>query len=212
VTTPPLQSRKSLVADGDVSQQQCVDGIGAVEMPLLGKLRRDAPLRHRYRGPRPTGPGRPKTSDGNVSCHARSRFEHGDTDDKDMALYQQVVNHPQLKRHLCLVVVQHLPTGRSALLLRTDVALSAQPISRDDQARFQIELLFRDAQQFTGLSDGQARAANKLRCHFKARLSAVRVAKLEARQHTDQPGAPCSMASLKRRSFNQQLIGRSLDH
>ena len=140
-----------------------------------------------------------------------SRFEHVDTDDTDMALYHQVVNHPQLKRNLRLVMGQHRPTGRYALLLSTDVALSAQAIYRFDKARFQIEFLFRDAKQFTGLSDCQARSANKLRVHFDASLSAVSFAKLEARQHTDQPGAPFSMASLKRRYFNQHLIDRILD-
>ena len=67
------------------------------------------------------------------------------------------------------------------------------------KARFQIEFLFRDAKQFTGLSDCQARSASKLRFHFNASLSAVSCAKLEARQHADQTKAPFSMASLKRR-------------
>lgn len=212
VTTQQLQTLKYLVADGYFSKQKFVDGICALEMHLISKLRRDAHLRHLYRGPRSTGPGRPKTYDGKVSYHDLSRFEHVDTDDKDIALYHQVVNHPQLKRNLRLVVVQHLPTGRYALLLSTDVALSAQAIYRFYKARFQIEFLFRDAKQFTGLSDCQARSANKLRFHFNASLSAVSFAKLEARQHTDQPGAPFSMASLKRRCFNQHLIGRILDH
>jgi hypothetical protein len=59
------------------------------------------------------------------------------------------------------VVVRHQSTGRYARLFSTAVALSAQPIYRYDQARFQIEFLFRDAKQFTGLSDCQARSASK---------------------------------------------------
>jgi hypothetical protein len=62
------------------------------------------------------------------------------------------------------------------------------------------------------LSDCQACSANKLRFHFNASLSAVSFAKLEARQPTDQPGAPFSMASLKRRYCNQHLIDRILGH
>ena len=37
-------------------------------------------------------------------------------------------------------------------------------------------------------------------------------AKLEARQSSDKPQAPFSMASLKRRYFNQHLVDRILDH
>ncbi len=75
-----------------------------------------------------------------------------------------------------------------------------------------IGKLRRDAKQFTGLSDCQARSAGKLRFHFNASLSAVSFAKLEARQSSDRPQASFSMASLKRRSFNQHLVDRILDH
>lgn len=212
VTTQQLQPLKYLVAEGYFSNQKFVDGICALEMHLISTLRRDAHLRHLYRGPRPSGPGRPKTYDGKVTCSDLSRFEHVDVDDADIALSHQVVNHPQLKRNLRLVVVHHLPTGRDVLLFSTDVALSAQAISRYYQARFQIEFLFRDAKQFTGLSDCQARSANKLRFHCNASLSTVSFAKLEACQRADQPQAPFSMASLKRRYFHQHLVDRILDH
>jgi hypothetical protein len=111
-----------------------------------------------------------------------------------------------------VVVVRHLPTGRSALLFSPDVALAAQTISRYDKARFQIALLFRDAKQCTGLRDGQARSARKLRVHFHMSLSAVSVAKLAARQHAERSQAPFSMASLKRRYVNHHRIDRILDH
>ena len=93
-----------------------------------------------------------------------------------------------------------------------DVMLPAPAIYRYYQARLQIEFLFRDAKQFTGLSDCQARSAAQLRFHFNASLSAVSCAKLEARQTSSQLGQTCSMASLKRRGFNQHLLDRILDH
>jgi hypothetical protein len=79
-----------------------------------------------------------------------------------------------------------------------------------DTARFQIEFLCRDAKQFTGLNDCQARSPAKLAFQFKMSLTAVTCAKLEARQETHDQLPACSMASLKRRSFNQQLIDRIL--
>ena len=211
VTTQQLQPLKYLVVDGYFSKQKFVDGICALDMHLVGKLRRDANLRHLYRGPRHSGPGRPKTYDGKVSVSDLARFEQVDAGDADIALYHQVVNHGHLKRHLRLVLVRHRPTGRYALLFSTDVALSAQTLYRYYKARFQIEFLFRDAKQFTGLGDCQARSASKLRFHFNASLSAVSFAKLEGRQVSDKQGVPFSMASVKRRCFNQHLVDRILD-
>jgi hypothetical protein len=212
VTTPPVQALKYLAVDGYFSQKPFVDGICALDLQVMGQLRRDAKLRHLYSGPRGDGPGRPKTSDGNVDVSDLSRVEPVDAGDADLALSSQVVNHPQFKRHLHVVVVRHLPTGRYARLFSTDVSLSAKTLDRDDKARFQSEFLCRDATQFTALSDGQARSAGKLRVHFHASLSAVSCAKLEARQSSDRPQAPCSMASLKRRYVNQHLVDRMLDH
>ena len=211
VMTHQLQPLTYLVVDGYFSKQKFVDGICALDMHLVGKLRRDAHLRHLYNGPRHSGPGRPKIYDGKVTFSDLARFEPVESGDEHIALYHQVVNHVHLKRNLRLVLVRHRPTGRYALLFSTDIALSAQTIYRYYKARFQIEFLFRDAKQFTGLSDCQARSANKLRFHFNASLSAVSFAKLEARQIADKRGVPFSMASLKRRCFNQHLLDRILD-
>ena len=80
------------------------------------------------------------------------------------------------------------------------------------KARFQIEFLFRDAKQFTGLSDGQARSKAKLDFHFNASLSAVTFAKLETRHQHGNGDQAFSMASLKRGAFNQHLIDRICEH
>ena len=92
--------------------------------------------------------------------------------------------------------------------LSTDVDLDALTLYRYYKARFQIEFLFRDAKQCTGLSDCQARSQAKLDFHFNASLSAVTLAKLEARQQNGHCDQAFSMASLKRRAFNQHLIDR----
>jgi hypothetical protein len=210
-TTQQLQPLKYLVVDGSFSKQKFVEGLCALDLHLVGKLRRDANLRHLYSGPRHSGPGRPKTYDGQVLFSDLARFEQVESGDEDMTRYHQVVHHVHRKRHLRLGLVRHRPSGRSALLFSPDVTLSAQAIYRYDKARFQIAFLFRDAKQFTGLSDGQARSANKLRFHCNASLSAVSFARLEARQRAAKPGIPFSMASLKRYYCNQHLLDRILE-
>ena len=77
---------------------------------------------------------------------------------------------------------------------------------------WQMEFLFRDAKQFTGLSDCQARSRAKLDFHFNASLSAVTFAKLEARHQSGNGNQAFSRASLKRRAFNQHLIDRICEH
>ena len=128
VTTQQLQPLQYLVVDGYFSKQKFVDGLCALDMHLVGKLRRDANLRHLYRGPRHHGPGRPKTSDGKVSFSDFARFEHVESGDEAITLYHQVVKHVPLKRHVRLVLVRHRPTGRYTLLFSTDVTRLAQTI------------------------------------------------------------------------------------
>ena len=111
-----------------------------------------------------------------------------------------------------MVVVVHTQRNRYAVLFSTDVKLEPQRLYRYYKARFQIEFLFRDAKQFTGLSDCQARSKAQLDFHFNASLSAVTFAKLEARQQNRNYDQAFSMASLKRRAFNQHLIDRICEH
>ena len=101
---------------------------------------------------------------------------------------------------------------RYAVLFSTDIDLEPLRLYRAYKARFQIEFIFRDAKQFTGLSDCQARSKAKLDFHFNASLSAVNIAKLEARQQRGDTDEPMSMASLKRRAFNQHLLDRIVEH
>jgi len=212
VTTQSLQALSYLLVDGYFSKKKFVEGIRALDLHLLGKLRHDANLRSFYRGPRRSGRGRPRRYDGKVKFTDLERFAHVDMAEEDRDLYSQVLHHVQLQRPLQVVVVRERRTGRYAVLYSTDVTLPAPALYRYYKARFHIEFLFRDAKQFTGLNDCQARSAAKLRFPFNASLSAVSFAKLEARQTPSQLGQPFSMASLKRRGFNQHLIDRILDH
>jgi hypothetical protein len=60
--------------------------------------------------------------------------------------------------------------------------------------------------------DCQARSQAKLAFQFNASLTAVTFAKLEARQQQGHTELSFSLASLKRRAFNQHLIDRICAH
>lgn len=212
VTAQDLSFLRYVVTDGAYSKQKFVGGVRALELHQIGKLRADANLRYLYQGPKRPGPGRHKTYDGKVNWSDLARFVRLDTEDEHIVLYHQVVNHVQMKRNLQVVVVVDTQHNRYAVLFSTDVDLDALTLYRYYKARFHIEFLFRDAKQFTGLTDCQARSHATLDFHFNASLSAVSLAKLEARQQRGNVDQPFSMASLKRRAFNQHLIDRICEH
>ena len=201
-----------VIADGYYSKRKFLDGVRALGMHQIGKLRRDANLRYLYQGPGRSGPGRPKTYDGKVQWDDLSRFERVQGEDDDVVLYHQLLNHVHLRRNLRVVLVVDTRTQRRAVLFSSDTDLDAQTLYRGYKARFQIEFLFRDAKQFTSLSACQARSQAKLHFHFNASMSALTLGKLEARQQGGGAQAGFSMASLKRRAFNQHLLERISRH
>ena len=203
-----LKHLRYVIADGYYSKRKFLDGVRALGLHQIGKLRRDANLRYLYQGVGHPGPGRPKTYDGKVQWDDLSRFERVQSEDDDIVLYHQVLNHVHLRRNLRVVLVVDTRTQRRAILLSTDTDLDAWTLYRGYKARFQIEFLFRDAKQFTSLNTCQARSQAKLHVHFNASMSALTLGKLEARQQSGNAQAGFSMASLKRRAFNQHLPER----
>ena len=207
-----LRCLRYVGTDGAYSKQKFVAGVRSLGLHQMGTVRAEANLRYLSQGPKHPGPGRHKAYDGKVNGSDLSRFERLDTEDEHIVLYHQVLNPVQLKRHLQVGGVVHTQRNRYAVRFSTDVDLNALRLSRYYKARFQIEFLFRAAKQFAGLSDCQARSKAKLDFHFNASLSAVTFAKLEARHHTGNRDQAFSMASLKRRGFNQHLIERICAH
>ncbi len=67
---------------------------------------------------------------------------------------------------------------RHKLYFSTDLYIEVLDILEFYKARFQIEFLYRDGKQHTGLNDCQARSDNKLHFHFNASLTAINIAKI----------------------------------
>jgi hypothetical protein len=132
-----------------------------------------------------------------VSFSDLSRLERLDTAEDHIVWYHHVLNHVQRKRTLPVVIVAKTQHHRYAVLFSTDSDLEPLRLYRADKARFHIAFIFREAKQFTGLSDCPARSKAKRDLHFHASLSAVNIAKLEARQQQGNSEAPLSMARLK---------------
>jgi hypothetical protein len=61
--------------------------------------------------------------------------------------------------------------------MSTDLSLSVIQILNYYRARFQIDFLYRDGKQFTGLNDCQARSENKLDFQFNMSLTSINITK-----------------------------------
>jgi hypothetical protein len=144
-----------------------------------------------------------------IECDTR-RFEFVQTLEDDVQLYTAVVWSVRLKRRIRLAYLSQDRAGKRSyvLLFSTDLQQSALDIVCYYKARFQIEFVIRDARQFTGLADCQARSADALDSHVNASLTALNLAKLALK--TAPPIAAkqdsLSIASFKRQALNQHLL------
>lgn len=174
---------KYLVADAYFSKKPFVDKIlDNTEFHVICRFRNDSDLKYLYYG-KPTGKrGAPRkyTDKINLKDIDKQYFEFISEDQKS-TVYSAIVYSKGLKRKIRLVYEQFKDSNNKSYLLffSTDLELNAFEILRYYKNRFQIEFLYRDGKQHTGLNDCQARSENKLHFHFNASLTAINIAKVE---------------------------------
>ncbi len=171
-----------LVADAWFAKSTFVDQIANANMYLISRLRDDANLRYLYKG-EPTGKrGRPKKYDGKVDNNDIDLRHFKLVSKNEQAIiHSAVVYSISLKRNIKVVHALYCnPKGKQVykLYFSTDTNMDASDILKFYQSRFQIEFLYRDGKQHTGLNDCQARSENKLNFHFNASLTAINLAKV----------------------------------
>ena len=198
-----------LVADGYYSKEKFVTGVSKLNLNQIGKLRHDANMRYLYTGSQ-NKLGAKRKYDGKVKLTELQKLTFVKELAPKIYLYTAVVNHVTLKRNIRIAYIidrRDTQTTKTALLFSTDTELDAEEIYYYYKARFQIEFIFRDAKQFTGLTDCQARDRFKLDFHFKASLTALNLAKFEQlRAHNNVSPFVFSMASSKRLAFIEHLL------
>ena len=173
-----------IVGDGFYSKVKWVEGVVALNLEAIGKLQCDADLKYLYDGPqKPRGAHR--KYDGKVNLAELRRWQALGEQADDISLYSAIVWSVNLKRQIRVVYLinhKHRQKLCYALLFSTDVALDPIRLYEAYRARSQIEFIFRDAKQFTGLTDCQARDQQKLDFHFNTSLTALNIAKCEQYQ------------------------------
>jgi len=164
-----------------------------------------------YTGEQKQGRGRPKKFDGKCKINELQGFTYKQSFDEETKLYSGIFYSPSLERTIKVAAVVNQGKNKIgiALFFSTDLALDTIKIYRYYKARFQIEFVFRDANQFTGLGDCQSRNKESLHFHFNASFTALNLIKIQ--DQLDHPnheiGRPFSMASYKARYHNESMIG-----
>jgi hypothetical protein len=201
------------VADGFYSKYKWVTGVVQLGFHAIGKLRCDANLKFLYDDPY-QGRGARRKYDGKVNLKDHRRFQLVERLEDGVYLYTAVVWSVSLKRKVRLAYLLKEDQGRRSyvVLFSTDLEIDPVFLYRCYSARFQLEFVFRDARQFTGLADGQARSPEAIDTHVNASLMALNLAKVTL-QETQTAAEPLSfsIASLKRLALNEHLLGLFID-
>jgi hypothetical protein len=205
-----------LVVDAWFSKKPFIDQMAELKMHVVSRLRDDADLRYLCKEP-PTGKrGRPRKYDGKVIINdIDTEYFKFISSNEEETVYAAEVYSKALKRNILLVHVTYLrESGKNArkLYFSTDVTIDPEDVLLYYRSRFQIEFLYRDGKQHTGLNDSQARSENKLHFQFNASLTSINIAKAVhwLSIPKEQRGA-FSMADIKTMNHNTLMLNRFFD-
>jgi len=201
-----------LAVDGYFAKKKFVDAmVEHTDLELVCKLRKDANLMYLYDGPRKETQGRPRKYDGKVNTKKidKNKFKRL-IETEDEIVYEALVWSVSLKRKIKVSYIEFLDEGKSTnryvILFSTDLELDGLTIYKYYKARFQIEFLFRDAKQFTGLTHCQARSEDKLYFHTNLALTAVGVAKIAHYFNKEDSKKVYSISNIKTLYFNELML------
>lgn len=210
-----LQGVRYMVADGEYARRKPFEAVTEQGKHLITRLRSDANLRYFSDGKRTPGQkgrtpiyaGKVNWRDLNPEGGTLSRFDYVGTleDHPHVRLYTQLLNSPYFKRDFRVVVLINTKTKQYVVLASTDAEQEARQVVAYYRLRFQVEFLFRDAKQFTGLEHCQARDEAKLDFHFNMSLAAVNLARVEMSEQG------ISFNSYVREAYNRFLVSSLLE-
>ena len=212
-----LKTSNKLVVDAYFSKKPFIDAATSVGFEVISRFRDDAFLQYRYLGKPSKGRGRPRKFAGKVDVrNLDDQHFKPIIKEPDFIAYEAIVFSRALKRWVKVVVVHYLnddgTLNKVKIYFSTDLKMDGADIFIYYKVRFQIEFLYRDAKQHTGLEQCQSRKEKRIDFHVNASLTAVSLAK--AVHHLNQPieigkkRKPFSMASIKTQYFNELLIDR----
>ncbi|MBR3646979.1 MAG: transposase [Paludibacteraceae bacterium] len=186
-----LQLSNIIVADAFFSKATFAQGLSVLGFELVSRFRDDVRLKYLYTGEKTSKRGRPKQFDGVVDLTNLKEdvfsTESYDWDGVEVKIHSAVVYAVSLKRNVKVVIVDFDDSDKKTLTRKvffsTDCSMSAKDVIDIYRSRFQIEFLFRDAKQFTGLCHCQSRNIEAMDFAFNLSLSAINVARAFGKQN-----------------------------
>jgi len=198
-----------VVADAYFSKKPFVESVLGAGLHFISRLRDDSVLMYKHYG-KPTGKrGRPRKFEGRVNINnPDTNYFEKEICNEELTIYTAIVHSKAFRRDIKLAIAVFSKKGQEVtrkLYFSTDLQQEGKQIVQYYRSRFQIEFLYRDAKQHTGLTDCQARSENKLDFHFNASLTAVNLAKFDWLSNKTNLNTPFSMANYKT-FFNNALM------
>ncbi|WP_223381173.1 transposase [Prevotella nigrescens] len=197
---------KVLVADSAFSKRPFIDKVMKMGFHVVSRLRHDAALFYTWDG-EPTGkPGRPRVKGDKIDVRNidMSKVEMLELEETSGKAYALKAWCKSLHRVVSLVI-HELPNGARRLYFATDENMSGRDVVEYYTTRFQEEFCFRDAKQFLGLTDCQARDKRKLDFAFNSSFTALNVAKIMCKE------LGTSIGRLKAKMINAYYAQRIID-
>ena len=197
---------KVLVADSAFSKRPFIDKVMKMGFHVVSRLRHDAALFYTWDG-EPTGkPGRPRVKGDKIDVRNidMSKVEMLELEETSGKAYALKAWCKSLHRVVSLVI-HELPNGVRRLYFSTDENMSGRDVVEYYTTRFQEEFCFRDAKQFLGLTDCQARDKRKLDFAFNSSFTALNVAKIMCKE------LGTSIGRLKAQMVNAYYVQRIID-
>ena len=216
--TKILHFTKYLAVDGYYAKTKFITSAINTGLEIITKLRVDANLHLIHEGPQEKRRGPKRKYGKKINFNDLTDLEFvgylEDTEHKNnkIEVYTQIAYHKSFKRKLRIVVLYNKNKQSHCTLASTDLDLDHWRIIRLYKSRFQIEFLFRDAKQHTGLEECQSRKKEALDFHFNVSLSAVGLVKAEIlAEHQNKKIEVFSIDDFKRRLQNIYMIHRVID-
>ena len=202
-----LSYTRYLAADGYFMKSSFIDPLLKSGLDIITRMRPDANLSYLYTGVQKTGRGRKKLYAGKVDVkNIDKRRWKSCYEDEHLQGFELKVWCVSLKRIVKAVYIEFKDRKAYTILLSTDIEQEGAKIIRYYQLRFQIEFLIRDAKQYTGLEECQARSETKLYNHFNMALMSVSLMKFTCWATLEnKEQIPFSMRSIKTYFYNKFL-------
>lgn len=218
-----LEISKYMVADAYFSKSTFIWPFVDAGFDVISRLRDDADLQYIFTGQQKKGRGRKRKYDGKIDFkqlnpkYARRVSEVEDLPCRQAGekVYSLEAYSQSLKMNLNIVIVYTKNSKGKwthKIYFSTDLKQEWKEVLEFYRLRFQIEFLYRDAKQFTGLNHCEARSKNKLSFHWNMSLTAINIAKIAhwipKKDKCPDEEAVFSMNDIKTQYYNELLLNR----